>query len=101
MPTNPPYKEKRNVSERLELMKNNIAKSGKVIISGSRIEIGGDMFEDHQKFLTWAAAYDCGDIHMRSKAKHDEWQKILKCKQIILDGSANVEDNFEVIKPYL
>lgn len=56
-------------------MKNNIAKSGKVIISGSRIEIGGDMFEDHQKFLTWAAAYDCGDIHMRSKAKHDEWQK--------------------------
>ena len=140
MPTNPPYKEKRNVSERLELMKNDIAKSGKVIISGSlvdwgdeliplftlvirlntatdirierlkrreyehfgsRIEIGGDMFEDHQKFLAWAAAYDCGDINMRSKAKHDEWQKILKCKQIILDGSADVEDNFKVIKPYL
>ena len=27
--------------------------------------------------------------------------KKLKCKQIILDGSADVEDNFEVIKPYL
>lgn len=34
-PTNPPYKEKRNVSERLELMKNDIEKSEKVVISGS------------------------------------------------------------------
>ncbi len=139
-PTNPPYREKRNVSERLELMKKDIAKSDKVIISGSlvdwgdelihlftfvirlntatdirikrlkrreyehfgsRIEAGGDMYDNHQEFLAWVAAYDCGDITMRSKAKHDEWQKLLKCKQIILDGSVDVEDNFEIIKPYL
>lgn len=37
---------------------------------------------------------------MRSKAKHDEWQKRLKCKQIILDGGADVEDNFEIIKSH-
>ena len=24
--------------------------------------IKSNMFEDHQKFLAWAAAYDCGDI---------------------------------------
>lgn len=124
-PTNPPYKEKRNVSERLELMKKDIAKSDKVIISGSlvdwgdeliplftfvirlntatdirierlkrreyehfgsRIETGGDMYmyDAHQEFLAWAAAYDRGDINLRSKAKHDEWQKLLECKQIIL-----------------
>lgn len=138
-PTDPPYKETRNVSERLELMKKDIAKSDKVIISGSlvdwgdeliplftfvirldtathirierlkrreyecfgaRIEIGGDMYEDHQAFLAWAAAYDGGDTNMRSKAKHDEWQKRLKCKQIILDGGADVEDNFEIIKSH-
>lgn len=68
---------------------------------GSRIEIGGDMFEDHQEFLAWAAAYDHGDINMRSKAKHDEWQKLLQCKQITLDGSIDVKDNFEIIKSYL
>ncbi len=139
-PTNPPYKEKRNVSERLELMKKDIAKFDRVIISGSlvdwgdeliplftfvirlntatdirierlkrreyerfgsRIEIGGDMYDAHQEFLAWAAAYDCGDANMRSKAKHDEWQKLLKCKQIILDGNVGVEDNFEIIRPYL
>lgn len=139
-PTDPPYQEKRSVSERLELMKRDIEKSDKVVISGSlvdwgdemiplftlvirmntateirierlkkreyehfgsRIKAGGDMYENHQEFLTWAAAYDCGDVNMRSKAKHDEWQKRLLCKQIMLDGSAEVEDNFEIIRPYL
>ena len=139
-PTNPPYKEKRNISERLELMKKDIAKSKRVVISGSlvdwgdeliplftlvirlstdtdirierlkrreyehfgsRIGIGGDMYDNHQEFLAWAAAYDHGDITMRSKAKHDEWQKLLQCKQILLDGSADVENNLEIIKLYL
>ncbi len=139
-PTNPPYKEKREISERLQLMKTDIAKFDKVIISGSlvewgdeliplftfvirldtatdirierlkrreygrfgsRIETGGDMYKNHQKFLAWAAAYDHGDVNMRSKAQHDEWQKLLQCKQIILDGSIDMKDNFEIIKPYL
>lgn len=50
---------------------------------GFCIESGGDMFKNHQKFLAWAAAYDCGDINMRSKAKHDEWKKMI-CKQIYM-----------------
>lgn len=139
-PTNPPYQEKRNISERLDFMKKDILKSSKVVISGSlvdwgdeliplftlairlhtatdirmerlkrreyehfgsRIEKGGDMYVNHQEFLAWAAAYDSGDIHMRSKAKHDEWQKLLQCRQMVLDGSKDVEDNFKIIKPYL
>lgn len=59
------------------------------------------MYKNHQKFLAWAAAYDHGDVNMRSKAQHDEWQKLLQCKQIILDGSIDMKDNFEIIKPYL
>jgi hypothetical protein len=39
---------------------------------GSRIELGGDMYQNHVEFIEWAAAYDTGDIDMRSKAKHDE-----------------------------
>lgn len=68
---------------------------------GTRIDVGGDMYENHRKFIDWAAAYDSGDLGMRSKAEHDEWQKNLPCKQIVLDGSNSLEDNFEAVKAYL
>lgn len=65
---------------------------------GSRIDPGGDMYENHQEFIDWAASYDKGGLDMRSKAKHDEWQKLLPCQQILLDGSLPVEKNFEIIR---
>ena len=139
-PTNPPYTTKRNVSDRVALMKSDIEKYGKVVISGSlvgwgdeliplftlairvvtdtairidrlkkrerdhfgsRIDEGGDMYEIHRKFIGWAASYDNGGIDMRSKAEHDEWQKLLQCRQILLDGSLPVEKNFETVQRYL
>lgn len=68
---------------------------------GNRIDIGGDMYENHQKLLTWAAAYDDGGIDMRSKAKHDEWQIKLSCKCILLDGSLPLEKNIQIIQSYI
>jgi uridine kinase len=65
---------------------------------GSRIEIGGDMYQNHVEFIEWAAAYDTGDIDMRSKAKHDQWQKLLKCKQITVNGEDDLKYNLELIK---
>ena len=35
---------------------------------------------------------------MRSKAKHDEWQNLLKCKQMTVNGEAELKYNFELIK---
>ena len=43
---------------------------------GSRVDYGGDMYEHHVEFINWAASYDDGGIDMRSKVKHDNWQKI-------------------------
>lgn len=68
---------------------------------GSRIDPDGDLYENHCRFLEWAASYDTGDLNMRSKAEHDEWQKLLQCKQIELDGSKPVEDNFKIVQSYL
>lgn len=34
---------------------------------------------------------------MRSRAKHDEWQKLLKCRQIVLDGTDDLEENFKKV----
>lgn len=65
---------------------------------GTRIEIGGDMYQNHIAFIKWAEAYDTGNIDMRSKMKHDEWQKLLKCKQIIVNGEDDLKDNLELIK---
>lgn len=135
--TNPPYQIKRNVSDRIALMRKDIARYDKVVISGSlvdwgdaliplftlairvetdtairldrlkkrerehfgsRIDVGGDMYEQHREFIDWAASYDDGDLNMRSKSKHDEWQKLLQCQIILLDGSLPVEKNFEIIQ---
>ena len=38
---------------------------------------------------------------MRSKAKHDEWQKLLLCPLIRLDGSDSLEHNFKIVQRYL
>src|SRR5699024_1206110 len=61
---------------------------------GKRIMPGGDMYTHHMEFIQWAQEYDTGSVDMRSKAKHDEWEKLLLCKQIVLDGGADLEENF-------
>jgi len=68
---------------------------------GSRIDIGGDMYKDHMEFLEWAAAYDNGDIDMRSKAKHDEWEKMLQCNKITLYGNCDLKYNLEKVKRFI
>lgn len=68
---------------------------------GGRIDFGGDMYQQHLDFIEWAKLYDTGSLNMRSKMKHDEWQKLLQCKLIILDGSANLDANFSKMKENL
>ncbi len=68
---------------------------------GARIDIGGDMFVQHQEFIAWAKSYDTGDLTMRSKAKHDEWQKLLQCKIIELNGADDLNMNFEMVRKAL
>jgi adenylate kinase family enzyme len=68
---------------------------------GTRIEPGGDMHQNHLEFVEWARGYDTGGIDTRSKVKHDEWQKLLQCQLIYLDGADDLDKNFEIVKKYL
>lgn len=68
---------------------------------GSRLDPDGDMYAHHEKFIRWASDYDDGDVHMRSRAMHDHWQKQLACPLVTVDGNLPVEANWEMIKPYL
>lgn len=64
---------------------------------GYRIMPEGDMYTQHMEFIEWARKYDTGSID-RSKVKHDEWQKLLLCKQIVLDGADDLEENFKKVQ---
>ena len=67
---------------------------------GSRIEPGGDMYETSQAFLEWAKSYDTGGPEIRSRAKHDQWQKLLTCP-VLLDGADTVEHHFQKVMQML
>ena len=64
---------------------------------GSRIEPGGDMYQQHLEFMDWAKSYDNGRVGTRSKVAHDEWQKLLTCKVLCLDGAEELEQNVKKV----
>ena len=68
---------------------------------GDRIAPGGDMYRQHLDFIAWAKSYDTGGMNMRSKAKHDAWQKLLSCEVLHLDGVDTVENHFLRVKQLL
>lgn len=53
---------------------------------GERIEVDGDMYEGHSKFIEWAKQYDEGFLSGRSKPRHEAWIKKLKCPLIRIEG---------------
>ncbi len=68
---------------------------------GERIDPGGDMYKKHEEFLEWAASYDDGGLDIRSCAMHDEWQKLLTCPLVTVDGGLPFDTNFGIIKKLL
>lgn len=69
-------------------------------IYGERITQGGDMYEEHKKFIQSASNYDgeaspCLKIHL-------EWAKTLPCKVLYLNGADELEKKLSlIIEEYL
>jgi adenylate kinase family enzyme len=68
---------------------------------GERICKGGDMYEEHIKFINYAMAYDTGDTNIRSRKLHEEWLKKLICPVIRLNGTDTHEQHFNQLEKYL
>ena len=68
---------------------------------GSRIDPGGDMYEQHQNFIEWAKTYDTGGMEHRSKMRHDVWEQTLPCETVHLDGAESLDGNFKKIEEKL
>ena len=137
LPTDPPFREKRPVQERVALMRHDMDEAKNVVISGSlvgwgdglipcftlcvrtvvepsarlerlyqrelarfgeRILPGGDMYEANQEFLRWARGYEDGPLTTRSRARHDQWQQMLRCPCIMVDTTGSLEEALAIIR---
>ena len=63
---------------------------------GERIEVCGDMYEEHQRMLNDIAGYDFG-IGGCTLQTHKSWLESLQCKVIRLDGADALEKNMRII----
>ena len=59
---------------------------------GDRIRSGGDMYEEHLKFIDWAKSYDNGGLDIRSRALHEKWLDGCLCPIIRVDGTKPVDE---------
>jgi adenylate kinase family enzyme len=60
---------------------------------GARIEPGGDRHASNEAFLEWAAAYDEGDLNVRSRRLHTQWLEDLppSTRVVRLDSNLTVD----------
>ena len=56
---------------------------------GERVQAGGDMFEQNNAFLEFAAT--------RPLERIDAWAKTLTCPLLTVDGTADITENTEII----
>ena len=64
---------------------------------GERILPGGDMYEQSQAFLGWAASYDEGGLDIRSRRRHDQWLSTLPCPILCFEGEYSSEEHLAVL----
>jgi len=65
---------------------------------GERIREGGDMYEEHIKFIEWAATYDTNVPPERCRALHENWFKLLSCPLFRVNGTEPINELSERIK---
>jgi adenylate kinase family enzyme len=64
---------------------------------GERILPGGNMYEQSQAFLAWAASYDEGGLDIRSRQLHDRWLSTLPYPIICFEGEYSIEEHLAVL----
>jgi hypothetical protein len=121
LPTSPPFKQKRNPSERFALLRNEIQANSGVVLSGSVMGWGPEIEDSFslivflylpaelrverlrqrelerfgqvdEAFLQWAYEYDKGPSEGRSLAKHEAWLAQRSCPVLRLGGDLSVAD---------
>ena len=68
---------------------------------GQRIEAGGDMYEIHHDFLTWASEYENPNFEGRNLARHEVWLKEQTMPVRRVDGSQQIDASVDQIMEHL
>jgi adenylate kinase family enzyme len=64
---------------------------------GARILPGGDMYEQSQAFLAWAASYNERGFDTWSRRRHDQWLRTLPCPILCFEGEYSIEEHLAVL----
>jgi hypothetical protein len=126
LPSTPPYREKRERSERLELMLNDLNSNENSVVSGSvmnrgpeienafdlvvflyldtairvvRLKVREEREIEHADpaFLKWAADYDIGLAEGRHLASHQSWLLERDCQVLRIEGDLTVDERTEML----
>ena len=65
---------------------------------GSRIDVGGDLYEVNKQRIEWANNYDSGGIEIRSLKSHIYYEEMYNIKPIIVDSAYTVNQNIKKLK---
>ena len=120
VPTQPPYRKKREPSERVRLLERDLGDAW--VLSGSLAGWGDPLIprfalvvflwvpkelrlarlrlreeredippDDREEFLAWAAAYDEAGMEQRSRTLHEAWLATLACPVLRIEGDLTTQ----------
>jgi len=120
LPTDPPFKAKRDAAERAALLHDHLSANPSIVVAGSIYGWGPELEQAfdlvvflhapaevrvarlrerertrfgrvNEEFIAWAAQYDVGDMPGRSHARHVAWVESRTCRVLRLSATENVE----------
>ena len=124
LPTDPPFKTKRDPEQRRAMLEQHLRMHERAVVAGSVVGWGVDQLFDlvvflyvetavrierlrlreaalfgraDPAFLLWASQYDQGPPEGRSLAKHEAWLRTLSCPAIRLVGARSVGEQMALI----
>jgi adenylate kinase family enzyme len=122
LPTDPPFRHKRDAEHRLSLIIEDLNRAPSAVIAGSIVDWGKELEDSlsliafltvpasvrvsrlrerevakfghvNPSFLEWAAQYDEGRMAGRSLRKHESWLSKRNCTILRIDGDISVNES--------
>ena len=130
LPTTPPFKQKRDRTERLAGILRDSRAQSSCIVSGSIVGWGDEIehsfdliiylwippdirlerlrrreIERHgqidEEFIAWAARYDTDDLTVRSRILHQNWLAKMQCPVLRIEGDRTVDSRLRGVLDFI
>lgn len=68
---------------------------------GDRILPGGDLFIQHQEFLTWVSDYEHNPENLRSRRQHLLWLEDVSAPVLRITDALSIDELLKLVKSYI